>query len=403
MKITQTKNLITAKDSQVKRFDEEHMLLENKKSDKSKELSTMLHKSIEKVDAIRSKQNEDMAQFEEAETTAVEDKRKRLHYESIRIDEIKKEVRLTKDKVTERLQIIEDKVVEDTKPQQQEKAEVEHKILAVDAEIDELEQLLDKKKKEKELFVLSRQNFEREIDKSRAKYRDQILKLEKELDKVQRDEDKNLKEAEEQKVELSDLLDYEENFKSRLKSIQLELKELDDFERALRKNADYIDSTLAEKVACKDKSFQIKTEISGLNARREQIISGKEMFRVSIAKLEGEIDELNQNIDACDKKLTRLEKDKKKFAADKKFKEAGKCQNEIKDATSELEEAQAKLKVSIKEKERIEVEAVSQDSIIDDIDRQLKLKTVIFEKEQLKLLTYRKEDTLDLLQSLKNM
>ena len=61
MKITQTKNLITAKDSQVKRFDEEHMLLENKKSDKSKELSNMLHKSIEKVDAIRSKQNEDMA------------------------------------------------------------------------------------------------------------------------------------------------------------------------------------------------------------------------------------------------------------------------------------------------------------------------------------------------------
>ena len=43
--------------------------------------------------------------------------------------------------------------------------------------------------------------------------------MEKELDKVQRDEDKNHKEAEEQKVELSDLQDYEENFKSRLKSI----------------------------------------------------------------------------------------------------------------------------------------------------------------------------------------
>jgi hypothetical protein len=75
----------------VKQFDEEHMLLENKKTDKAKELSTMLHKSIEKVDAIRVKQNEDMGQFEEAETTAIEDKRKRLHYESIRIEEIKKE------------------------------------------------------------------------------------------------------------------------------------------------------------------------------------------------------------------------------------------------------------------------------------------------------------------------
>jgi hypothetical protein len=39
MKLTQTRNLITAKDTQIKRFDEEHMLLENKKSDKAKELS----------------------------------------------------------------------------------------------------------------------------------------------------------------------------------------------------------------------------------------------------------------------------------------------------------------------------------------------------------------------------
>ena len=40
----------------------------------------------------------------------IEDKRKRLHYESIRIEEIKKEVKTSKDKVTERLQIIEEKV-----------------------------------------------------------------------------------------------------------------------------------------------------------------------------------------------------------------------------------------------------------------------------------------------------
>ena len=46
----------------------------------------------------------------------IEDKRKRLHYESIRIEEIKKEVKTGKDKVTERLQIIEEKVYEDTKP-----------------------------------------------------------------------------------------------------------------------------------------------------------------------------------------------------------------------------------------------------------------------------------------------
>jgi hypothetical protein len=60
-----------------------------------------------------------------------------------------------------------------------------------------LEQVLERKRKEREEFVITKQNYEREIDKSRAKYRDQILKLEKELDKVQRDEDKNHKEGEE--------------------------------------------------------------------------------------------------------------------------------------------------------------------------------------------------------------
>jgi uncharacterized coiled-coil protein SlyX len=112
---------------------------------------------------------------------------------------------------------------------------------------------------------------------------------------------------------------------------------------------------------------------------------------------------LNQSVDACDKKIARLEKDKKKFAADKKFKEAGKAQQEIKEATSELEESQAKLKVTLKEKERLEQEASSQDSTIAEINNQLSVNQVNFEKEQLKLLTYRKEDILDLLHSIKNM
>ncbi len=57
--------------------------------------------------------------------------------------------------------------------------------------------------------MVERQRLESDIDKSRGKYRDQIVKLERELDKVQRDEDKNVKEQEEQKIELSDLADYD--------------------------------------------------------------------------------------------------------------------------------------------------------------------------------------------------
>lgn len=66
-----------------------------------------------------------MQQFEEAEQTAIQDKRKRLHYESIRIEEIKKEIKAAKEVVVEKLNNIENKVFEDTKPQQDEKKLVE--------------------------------------------------------------------------------------------------------------------------------------------------------------------------------------------------------------------------------------------------------------------------------------
>lgn len=51
-----------------------------------------------------------MHSFEESEMNAIEEKRKRLHYESIRIEEIRKDVKSQKDKVTIKLLAIEDEV-----------------------------------------------------------------------------------------------------------------------------------------------------------------------------------------------------------------------------------------------------------------------------------------------------
>jgi hypothetical protein len=45
--------------------------------------------------------------FEETELNAIEEKKKRLHYESIRIEEIKKENNIDKSKVNEKIQEIE--------------------------------------------------------------------------------------------------------------------------------------------------------------------------------------------------------------------------------------------------------------------------------------------------------
>lgn len=49
IRITQTKNLIMSKENQIKRLDEDYMTLENKKGDKYKELSVLIHKSLTKM------------------------------------------------------------------------------------------------------------------------------------------------------------------------------------------------------------------------------------------------------------------------------------------------------------------------------------------------------------------
>ena len=84
------------------------MGLENKKSDKYKELSQLMHRSLEKLAELKVKQADEMSQFEESEISAIEQKKKRLHYESIRIDEINKEIKEKKDKINMNLLNIEE-------------------------------------------------------------------------------------------------------------------------------------------------------------------------------------------------------------------------------------------------------------------------------------------------------
>lgn len=124
--------------------------------------------------------------------------------------------------------------------------------------------------------MVQRQQQEAEIDKSRGRYREQIVKLEKELDKVQRDEDKNAREQEEQRREVADLQDYEDTFKGRKANFQLEITELQEFEQTLRRSSEQIDSTLTDKEACKDKSFSVKLEITALRTRRDGLLVFKE-------------------------------------------------------------------------------------------------------------------------------
>jgi len=116
------------------------------------------------------------------------------------------------------------------------------------------------------------------------------------LEKIQKDEDKNVKDLEELKREQSDLAEYEETYKTRIDGFQKEIKELEEFEKVLKKSAENIDSTLNEKDSCKDKAFQIKQEINQIKIKRDNASANKEYTGEKLAKVDAEIEDLQNQI-----------------------------------------------------------------------------------------------------------
>ena len=55
LRLSQTKNLILSKESQIKRQDEDYMNLEGYKIERSRDLATLIHKSIDKVEGIQKR------------------------------------------------------------------------------------------------------------------------------------------------------------------------------------------------------------------------------------------------------------------------------------------------------------------------------------------------------------
>lgn len=93
----------------------------------------------------------------------------------------------------------------------------------------------------------------------------------------------------------------------------------------MAKSARQLDSTLAEKDACKDRAFSIKLELNGLKARRDNLAAGREFVAERLARTEAEIEELAGTMSLCEKKITKYTLEKKKAAEQKKFKEAAKA------------------------------------------------------------------------------
>ena len=164
MVIKQTQKLIETKEIQIKQLNESSSSQEVQKADKMKELSDFMHRSISKVEAIRTKQFEEMAAYEEAELKAVNESKKKIHYEQIRITEESKSLAQSKEELDEQLAGINEKVYEDTKPQQVEKHKLDGMIDELTREIEEIMMTLERKKKEKEMLELEKQVHEKKID-----------------------------------------------------------------------------------------------------------------------------------------------------------------------------------------------------------------------------------------------
>ena len=68
--------------------------IENRKGDKQLELRNLIAKSQVKLDEIKRTQQTEMQQYADTEQLAVDEKKKRLHYERIRISEDREEIRM---------------------------------------------------------------------------------------------------------------------------------------------------------------------------------------------------------------------------------------------------------------------------------------------------------------------
>ena len=103
------------------------------------ELVTRIDTSLKKLTELCATQESEMTQYEETEQLAVDDKKKRLHYERIRIQEIKGEIELCLKEIQQKNQEIDDKVNEDAKPQLAEKHRINNQVDELDKKILELE------------------------------------------------------------------------------------------------------------------------------------------------------------------------------------------------------------------------------------------------------------------------
>ena len=101
--------------------------------------------------------------------------------------------------------------------------------------------------------------------------------------------------------------------------------------------------------------------------------------------------------------MEKLGNEKKKFAAAKKFKDAGKCQQEIKDLLTKESTIDEQIKKTQELKSQTENDLQNETEQLKEIEAKLSKIKIDSEKNQQFLITYRREEIMDLISSLQKV
>ena len=126
---------------------ENNLTQEVVKADKLQELAELMHTSVDRVEAIRDRQLNEIQTFEAEESERLDSRQKQLHYENIRITEEKSSLTEDKSIVDSELTKIDELVYADTKAPHMEKHKLDENIEELDREIEELTRVVERKKK----------------------------------------------------------------------------------------------------------------------------------------------------------------------------------------------------------------------------------------------------------------
>lgn len=133
-----------------------------------------MHRSISKVNDLKVDNKKGHREYRKNKKQTIAETEKMVKHELLRVNEETKLNLEIQEDVQTKINDIGSLVYQDTIEQHQEKLKLDNMIEECDKDIEELERLIERKRKERTVFVLEKEVHERKIEQARMKYSDKI-------------------------------------------------------------------------------------------------------------------------------------------------------------------------------------------------------------------------------------